>query len=110
MSMLLHLVLLSLVIYAVADLLPGVRLRGLGTALLVAAVYSMVNVLFGGVLRILTFPLILLTLGLFLLVINSMMLWVTDLIVEDFEIRDAGTTFVAALLITVGDCMIEWIL
>jgi putative membrane protein len=110
MSMLLHLVLLSLAIYVVADILPGIRLKGLGTALLVAVVYSMVNVLLGGVLRIVTFPLILLTLGLFLLVINSLMLWVTDLIVEDFEIRDAGTTFVAALFITLADCAIEWII
>ena len=110
MSMLLHILLLSVVIFVVADLLPGIRMRGFGTAIVVAVVYSVVNFLLGGVLRILTLPLILLTLGLFLLVINSMMLWVTDAMVEDFEIRDAGTTFVAALLITLGDVMIEWVI
>jgi putative membrane protein len=50
------------------------------------------------------------TLGLFLLAINTFLLWLTDSLFEDFEIDSIGTTFVAAVLITISDTMLGWIL
>jgi len=106
-NILYHLLLLSFVIVIVAEILPGIKLKGFGTAIAVAVVYSLVNVVLGSVLKFLSLPLIFLTLGLFLLIINSLMLWLTDLLIEDFEIRDMGTTFMAAVLISVADFLLD---
>jgi len=102
-----HLLILSFVIVLVAEVVPGIRLKGFGTAVAVAVVYSLVNVVLGSVLRLLSLPLIFLTLGLFLLIINTLMLWLTNLLIEDFEIRDMQTTFIAALLISVADFLLD---
>lgn len=107
MNILYHLLILSCVVVVVAKIVPGIRLKGFGTAIAVAVVYSLVNVVLGSILKFLSLPLIFLTLGLFLLIINTLMLWLTDLLIEDFEIRDMGSAFVAAILITVADFLLD---
>ena len=69
-------------------------------------VYGLVNLILGSVLKFLSFPLIFLTLGLFTLLINTFLLWVTDKIIDDFEIDDIGTTFIAAVIITLADVVL----
>lgn len=108
-DLILHLLLLGFVIFFVAESLPGIYIEGYGTALGVAVVYSVVNVTIGLIFKILAFPLIIVTLGLFLVVINTFLLWLTDQMFEDFEIEDMGTTFVTALLITISDTILDWI-
>lgn len=107
MNILYHLVILSFVIVIVAEIVPGIRLKGVGTAIAVAVVYSLVNVVLGTVLKFLSLPLIFLTLGLFLVIINALMLWLTDLLIDDFEIKDMQTTFTAAVLISVADFILD---
>ena len=109
MDLILHLLLLGLAIFVIAQLHPDVKLRGFGTAIIVAIVYSLINVLLGSVLKFLSFPFIFITLGLFLLVINTFLLWLTDKLIEDFEIKNLTTTFVCALLITTADTTLGFI-
>ena len=109
-ELILHFLLLGLVIFWIAEALPGIYVSGYGTAVGVAIVYGIINVTLGTVFKILSIPLIVLTLGLFLLVINAFLLWLTDKLFDDFEIDSAGTTFVAALLITIADTLLDWIL
>ncbi len=108
-NILYHLLILSFVIVLIAEVVPGIKLKGFGTVIAVAVVYSLVNVVLGTVLKFLSLPLIFLTLGLFLLVINTLMLWLTNLLIDDFEIRDMQTTFVAAVLISVADFLLDLI-
>ena len=89
--------------------MPGIHVEGFGTAIIVAIVYGLINVLLGTILKILAIPFIVLSLGVFLLLINTFLLWLTDQLMEDFEIRDIGTTFVAAVIITVSDTFLGWI-
>ena len=89
-------------VYVLASVLPGVRMKSFGTAVVVALVYGVLNYLLFGVLALITFIPMLLTLGLFGLVINTFLLWVTDRVVDDFEIRSIGVTFLMAALLTVG--------
>ena len=96
-------------VFLVARLLPNIRLRGFGTAVVVALVYSLVNYLVGWLLVLLSLPFLLITFGLFKFVINAFMLWVTDKIVEEFEIRGVGTLLIAAFLITIIDSVLRWI-
>ena len=107
MNILFHLLILSFVIVVIAEVVPGIKLKGFGTAIAVAVVYSLVNVVLGSILKVLSLPLIFLTLGLFMLVINTLMLWLTDQLIDDFEIKDMGTTFLAALLISVSDFLLD---
>ena len=44
--------------------------------------------------------------GVFLILINAFLLWITDQLLEDFEIEGIGTTFIAALLITITDTIL----
>lgn len=107
--LILHFVLLGAVVYVIARNLPGMYVESYGTALGVAVVYGLINLTLGTVFKIVTIPLIILTLGLFLLVINTFMLRLTDSLIEGFEIDDLGTTFIAAVLITLADTLLGWI-
>jgi putative membrane protein len=58
------------------------------------------------VVRLLSLPFIILTLGLFLLVVNVLMLYVTDWIVPEFEVRSFGAGLLAAIIVSV----VNWVL
>ena len=98
---------LSIAVFCVAQFLPGVRVKHYGTAILVAVVYSIIDFLLFWILTILTLPLNFLTLGLFTLVINAFLLWLTDQLMDDFEIDGPATTFIAALLITIANWLLH---
>jgi putative membrane protein len=108
-DLILHLLCLGGVVLFLARTLPGVHVDSYGTAVIVAIVYGLINVTLGLVLKLLGLPFIILTLGLFLIVINTFLLWLTDELLDDFEIEDMGTTFVAALLITIADSILSLI-
>ncbi len=91
-SILWNVFLLSIAVFVVANVLPGIRLKGFSTAILVAVVYSIVNT----ILSFFAFPFVLITLGLFIFVINILVLWITDKFMEDFEIANFSTTIVAS--------------
>jgi putative membrane protein len=104
-----NVLILSVAVFLVANFLPGIRIKNFVTAIIVAIVYSIINFLTGWLLVILTLPFMFITFGLFKFVINAFLLWITDKIIEDFEIKDVLTTFIAAFLITVIDSLIKWI-
>ena len=107
-DLIVHFLLLGAVIFALAEILPGLHVESYGTALVVAVVYGLINVTLGTVLMLFALPFMILTVGLFKLVINTFLLWITDQLIEDFEIEDLGTTFIAAILITLSDTMLAW--
>ena len=88
----------------VARILPGFRIQGgFGSAVLVAFVYGVVKALLWKLLVILTLPFVLITLGLFIFVINAFLLWLTGKIVSRLEVRSSGTLLLAALLLSILD-------
>ena len=109
-ELILHLLLLAVVIFGLAQALPGIYIADYGTAVLVAIVYGLINITLGTVLKVLAIPFIIITVGVFLLLINTFLLWLTDQLMEDFEIEDMGTTFLAAIMITLADTFLGWIL
>ena len=100
---------LSIAIFLVANLLPGIKLRTPGTAVVVAIVYALVDFFLFKILAFFSFPFILLSFGLFVLVINAALLWMTDQLVDGFKIRDFPTTLLAAFLISVVKWLLYWI-
>ena len=104
-----NLLLLSVAVFLVAEFMPGIRLKNFGTAIIVAIVYSLINLLIGWLLVFLSLPLMIITFGLFKFIINGFLLLLTDKMMEDFEIDGIGTTFLAAFLITLIDSILKWI-
>lgn len=77
----------AIALYLAALLLPGIALNGEPISILwLALIFGLVNALFRPLLKFLTCPLILLTLGLFTLVINTFLFWLTSVIGQSFGI------------------------
>jgi putative membrane protein len=92
----------AVALYVAAWLLSGVTYGDEWWTLLVAAaVFTVVNAWLRPVVRLLSLPLIILTLGLFLFVVNVLMLYVTDWLVAGFEIRSFGAGVLAAIIVSV---------
>ena len=97
-------------LYGLALALPGVKLKSFGTALTVALVYGLLNYFLFWLIALVAFIPMLLSLGLFGLVINAFLLWLTDKLIDDFEIDSIGKTLLMALLLTVGKIVLRVIL
>jgi putative membrane protein len=96
-SLLLHWILNAAALWVAAALIPGLDFNGgLGRLLLVAAIFGIVNSTLRPILTVLTCPLIVLTLGLFTLVINALMLMVTGWLSEGWNLGFTVSGFWAA--------------
>lgn len=95
--LLLHWVLNAAALWVAAAIVPGLEFHGgVGRLLLVAAVFGVVNSLLRPLLTILTCPLVLLTLGFFMLVINALMLMLTGSLSESWNLGFTVSGFWAA--------------
>jgi putative membrane protein len=92
--LLLHWFLSALSLLIVAHLVPGFEVRGFGVALIASLLIGLINSTLGLLLKLLTFPLTIITFGLFLFVINALMLRFAALLVPGFAVRG----FLPALL------------
>lgn len=110
MTFLWNILLYAVAVFLVSKALPKIHIKSFVTALSVAFVYSIINFLIGWLLTLISLPLIIVTFGLFHVVINAILLWITDKLIEDFEIENFTTTLFAAILITIFIKIIEWIL
>ena len=91
--------LLALAVYVAAELLTGIHLEGWKSTLIVAAILGLLNLYLRPVLILLALPATILSLGLFLIVINAGLLLLTSWIAEQFEdIRFHVDNFGSALL------------
>ena len=97
-------------LYTLASALPGVRLKSYGTAVIVALVYGLLNYFLFWLIALIAFIPMLLSLGLFGLVINAFLLWLTDKLIDDFEIDSVRTTLIMAVLLTVGKFILRLLL
>jgi len=89
-----------------AEIVPGMEVRGFGAALMATIVIAIVNGTVGPVLKFLTFPLTLLTLGLFLLVIDAFLLKLASLFTPGFRVRGFLSAVVGSVVLT----FLTWIL
>ncbi len=90
----------GLAIVLTSYLLPGVNFESPLALIMGALVLGLLNAVVRPVLIVLTLPITVLTLGLFLLIVNAVTLWLTTVIVPGFEVRGASYIW-AALLITI---------
>jgi len=105
-GVLIRVVINAAAIYLAAAIVPGLEITGLGAALGAGLVLGLINAVVRPVLVILTLPVTLLTLGLFLFILNGLCLWLTSLIVPGFEVLGFGAAVLGAFLVS----LVSWIL
>lgn len=88
----------SFALFFVINLLPGIRIDRFRDLLIGALVIGLLNTFLRPVVILLTLPVTVVTLGLFTLVINGLMFYLTAHLVEGFHVAGFGTAFLAALL------------
>jgi putative membrane protein len=109
MKMLLQWVLTALAIWIVSRLIPGFQVSGATSALIAAVVIGFVNATLGLFLKIVTFPLSLLTFGLFWLVINALMIELASAIVPGFHVTGFAAAFWGAIVLSLVNMALKWI-
>lgn len=97
-------------IFLLPYILDAVQLRSFGTALLVALIIGFLNTVIRPVLFVLTLPITVVTLGLFTLVLNGLMFWVTSRLVDGFHIAGFWWAVLAALLYSIISGVISGVL
>src|ERR1700722_958030 len=108
MRLLLNWVLSALAVWIVAQLGIGISVRGAVAALIAALVIGFINATLGALLKIITFPLTLLTLGLFWFVINALMLELASaLLTPGFEVRGFLAAFVGAIVLSLVNVVLK---
>ena len=95
-----HLIVSAALLLLVANLVPGIKVEGWGAAFIGALVLGLVNAIVRPIMFLLTLPLTVLTFGLFMLVINALMLWLVAALVPGFTVRGFGAAFLGSLLLT----------
>jgi|SRR5690242_13867921 putative membrane protein len=96
----------ALALLAVAYLMPSVQIQSFGTALIAAMVLGLANAVVRPILVLLTLPVTILTLGLFILVINGALFLGVSRLVPGFDVVSLGPAILAALVYSV----ISWFL
>jgi putative membrane protein len=99
----------ALALWIVAQIVPGIRVRDFGSALIAAAVIAVVNAIAGPVLKFLTFPLIFLTLGLFLLVVNAILLKLAAAFTPGFEVQGFWAAVIGSLVLTILNSILRYL-
>ncbi len=110
MRLLLSWVLGALAVWIVAHVVPGIYVSGPVAALIAALVIGFINATVGLLLKILTFPLTLVTLGLFWFVINALMLELASaLLSPGFQVRGFMAAFIGAILLSLVNMLLKWL-
>jgi len=96
-------------VWIVAHIVPGISVSGPVAALIAALVIGLVNATLGLLLKILTFPLTMLTLGLFWFVINALMLELAAALVRGFEVRGFVPALIGAVMLSLVSSVLQWL-
>ena len=109
-KLLAHWILSALCLLLVAHFVPGFFVSGFGTALIAAVVIGLVNSTIGALLKIVTFPLMILTFGLFWLLINALMLKFAALLVPGFQVHGLWPAIWGGLILSLLNMAVRQVL
>jgi putative membrane protein len=101
MNFILKIIVVAAVSYALSNVLPGVHVDSFWTAIVFALVLAVLNFFVKPILIILTLPATILTLGLFLFVINALVVWMASSLVSGIRIDGFGWALLFSLILTI---------
>jgi putative membrane protein len=107
--MLLHWFVTALAVWLTSRLVPGFYVTGAAAALIAAVVIGLVNATLGIFLKVITFPLTLLTLGLFWFVINALMIEVASALVPGFRVASFVAAFWGGIVLGLINMLLRWL-
>ena len=105
-----HLILTAALLLLVSNLVSGVHVQGWGSALVGAIVLGFVNAVVRPLMVLLTLPFTILTFGLFLLVVNALMLWLVAALVPGIRVQGFGSALLGSLVLTLLNLAVELLL
>jgi putative membrane protein len=109
LRMLLHWLITALAVWVTSRVVAGFYVSGPGAALIAAIVIGFVNATLGLLLKILTFPLTLLTFGIFWFVINAIMIEVASLFVPGFHVAGFAAAFWGGIVLSLVNMLLKWL-
>ena len=109
MRMLLHWMISALAVWITSRVVPGFYVDGAAAALIAAVVIGLVNATLGLFLKVITLPLTVLTLGVFWLIINAVMLELASILVPGFHIRSFAAAFWGGIVLSVVNMLLKWL-
>jgi putative membrane protein len=107
MKLIVRWLLLAAALLLVAHLYSGVSVQSFGSALIAALVLGLFNTLVRPLLVLLTFPVTLLTLGLFLFVINALMFWAAASVLDGFHVTGFAAALIGSLIYSACGLVID---
>jgi putative membrane protein len=112
--LLLRILINAAALWVAASLVNGIHAGGAGSILAVAVVFGFVNAFIRPLLKLLSCPIIFLTLGLFTLVLNALMLmltaWVGTQLGIDFKVDRFWDAFLGALIVSIVSTVLSWLI
>lgn len=109
MKLIVKILINALAVLVAAYLLPGVKVDSYLAALTVAIVLGALNIFLKPIMIILTIPITIFTFGIFLLVINAIMILITESLVSGFHIKSFGSALLFSLLLSLINSIFEQI-
>ena len=109
LEFLIHLAVTAALLMLFANAVKGVDIDRWGSAFIAALVLGIVNAIVRPVMVFLTIPITIVTLGLFLLVVNALMLWLVAAVSPGIKVEGFGPAFWGALLLTVLNIIVSWV-
>jgi len=105
MKIILNWILISVSVFVTTKIISGIVVDPIWVALVVGACLTLFNMFIKPIIKVLTLPLNILTLGLFSLVVNSVLFWYLGTFIKGFEVSTFTAAFVGALVVSV----INWL-
>ena len=100
----------ALAVYFTAALIPGIRVKSFLWALIAALIIGFLNTIIKPILQFFSFPLLIITLGLFSVVINAFLLWSAGAILTGFEVDGFWPAVWGSIVISISNAFIFWLL
>ena len=110
MKLIFNWILSAVALLAVAHLYTGVTVTSFTSALIAAAVLGLLNAVVRPILVLLTLPVTVITLGLFLFVINALMFWAAASLLSGFNVAGFGAALIGSLIYSVLQLAIDFVL
>lgn len=108
--MILKLLVNAVAVFLAAYLLRGVEIKNFWSAILTAIVLAIVNTVIRPLMIILTIPVTIITFGLFILVINALMLMLVDAILPGLKIKNFWWALIFGIVLSVINALLSWII
>lgn len=107
MNLIIKLLVNAIAVFVIANILSGVQLDGYVSAIIVALVLSILNLLVKPILVLFTLPVTVITLGLFLLVINGLIILLADEFIDGFSVDGIGWAILFSILLSILQSLLQ---